>query len=285
MDIDEIVLVCVALIVIAIFSWSIFMAFQKTDTSENLSEVSEEKQPLKKQPLIKAKLTPIKNLRREQMALIRLSKELEITAQDIDIKKREAGLLYKELSIERLAIQHEKKELITQEQQQLYDIKRALDTVKDAKKDLSFDQREKNLKLYNREVKHYAQTVQDSYKAQIKDLEQKKTETLQQLEREKAQIKEVFENNKHTVKTLELVSRKNSLDAQGNRQSLDLREINRKASIIHTIEDDWYNRDDITSIQAYNQQGYKLTSPLISENNHLKNEIASLTRRLESGGE
>ena len=232
---------------------------------------------------------PYRSIRRQQSALIRLKKELDERAKDIEHKVREIGLAMRELSLERKEIYNQRQELAMKEQKALYEAKKRLDTLRNLQLTFNLEQREKHLQLFNEKVRHFAKTERDIHALKLKDIDQKEQEMKLKFRDERQQIKEIYNGNKNTLKELELVSRSNQLDRRdlsqertGAEHDFLKRELDGRMSIIQTIEEGWHMSNDITSIQAYNQQGYQYFSPMIEEVEHLRGEVNRLRRQIDS---
>ncbi|MBA7492838.1 hypothetical protein ES702_03391 [subsurface metagenome] len=134
-----------------------------------------------------------------------------------------------------------------------------------AKKDVHLTKREARLFLdtYQKQLGITKREIDLSYKYQIKAIELAEKASKINLEGEREKLKELHKqaNNRYE---------KARLQETASLQKLTGWELDRKASIIRAIEEDWFLSEDFSKIDTYNKQGVQVDRKLINELQQLR---------------
>jgi len=163
-------------------------------------------------------ITPQQMGRRQQMAMYRFKKDMEKKRDDLDYSKRELGLSFKELSLDRQAVYNERKEHAMDMRGVTGKIKKLLHDLSVARDHFTLEQREKDIQLLGKNINLLQKTLELDHRANIKDIEFRERESGLNLRDKKYEIKQIFDQNKNTLQELSLIGKSNRLD----KRSLEL---------------------------------------------------------------
>jgi len=246
-----------------------------------------------------AAVTPIKTNRRLQQALKRKERELELREDKILQDERKLELSFKELSIDRKSIANAMQELVHKEQESLFKIKGAMQSLLYKMKDFDFSKREfndfvkgKELNDYERSIKFLEQTNNEKFRQKTKDLDQQQKEFNLNIEVQRNALNEQRMRGQAQLTTLKF-----SLDARELQQirkdisqdktdvvqtakekllKLVKNELTAKKEIIEAYEAEYFIDGDEELIRTYNKFGFELKNPVIEENKLLRRELRRL---------